>query len=137
MRAINGVLFCGCLALACGTARPQDGDARGAGNAHAHRHEASRPDPHVMCDVHQAIEFRERTDDRVVDAAAIDAAVGTHFDIVFEHAATDVRHPHRTRRTRNETKAVAADARTGVEHHPIAHLHVWMLDKIKSSEKTP
>ena len=89
-------------------------------------------DPHVVPHVHQVVQLGPAADDRVVDAAPVDAGVGADLHLILQDAAPHVRDPAMPRGAGEIAETVAAEHRArldttrlpmrvpGVAHHPRA-----------------
>src|SRR5205814_3137161 len=77
-------------------------------------------DSNVVRDVNEVIDLGTVPDDRVIDAAAIDRAVGSDFHVVTDDAAADVRNLLVCPGVEYVAKAVAADSRTRVHEDLLA-----------------
>ena len=66
--------------------------------------------PYVVPDLHEIIDPRSGTDDRIFQGAAVDRGVGANFDVVLDHHPADLRHGMEPVRGDRETEAILADA---------------------------
>src|ERR1041384_2960235 len=103
-------------------------DPARTGDPREREDEAPFPDPHVVRDVHEVVEFAPGADHGVVHAAAVDAAIGADLHVIFDAASADMRDlavPHPTP-ARQVSEPVAAQTRAAVDGDaaPDAHARV-------------
>src|SRR5688572_17489641 len=109
-----------------GGSLPRDDDsiaqARRTGHANLRHDEAQFPHGAVVTDLDQVVDLGSRPDDRVVDAAAIDARIGTDLHIVMDDAPTNVRDLLVSAFRKDIAVAIAADPHACVGDDAIADL---------------
>ena len=77
-----------------------------------------------MRNLHEIVNLRTGADDRVVDAASIDTAVGANLHVGFEYTTPNVWNTRGTVGTRDKSKPFTPHARTSVQDHPVAKIDV-------------
>jgi len=95
-------------------------DARAARDADSGHDQAAFADPDVVSHLHQVIELGAAPDDSVVDAAPIDARMGSDLNLVLEDAVADVRDPNVFLSIPQVTEALSTQYGPGLEHDPMS-----------------
>ncbi|MNE31350.1 hypothetical protein D3C80_1249140 [compost metagenome] len=99
-------------------------DPGAAGNAHAAGHGGVVADLHVVRDHDLVVQLHAVADQGIGQGTAVDGGVGTHLDVVAQGHAADLRDLLPDALLVGEAEAFAADYRAGLDHHPLADLHV-------------
>ena len=68
-------------------------DPSAAGDSNPGHDQTTLADPDVVSDLYQVVHLSAEANDRVIDAASIDAGVGPHLNFVLQDAAAHVRNP--------------------------------------------
>ena len=92
---------------------------RATGNARLPCHEHMTAQHHIMRKMHQIIELATLADNRVAQRAAINGAIGAHFDISLNDNATKLRYFHMCLAGR-KAKAALPDAASRMNGNPVA-----------------
>ena len=96
----------------------------GAGNARLADDDAMPADHHVVADLHEVIDLGALADHRVLERAAVDAAVGADLHVVLDDDAADLRHLEVTLAAHGEAEAVLADPHARMQDDAVAHQRV-------------
>src|SRR5581483_1640145 len=106
--------------------------ARAAGDARLRSDDRTLADNDVACDLHEIIDLRASSNNRLAERRAIDRAVGADFHVIANLDNTDLRDLDADLTRAGESKAVGADDYTCVKNDPVAnaalltHRHVWV-----------
>ena len=92
---------------------------RATGNARLPGHEHMTAQHHIMREMHQIIQLASLADNSIAQRAAINSAIGTHFDISLNDNATKLRHFHMCLAGR-KAKAALPDAASRMNDNPVA-----------------
>src|SRR5262245_9584356 len=95
-------------------------ELRGPCDADLARKHTMPSDHDVVPDLHEIINFRALADHRVLEGAAVDAAVGTDLDVVLNDHAADLRHLEMPLGAHGEAETSLPDAHAGMQDHPVA-----------------
>src|SRR3954451_4185935 len=93
--------------------------ARAAGNADAGHDQAPLADLHVMAYLDQIVELGTASDDRIVNAPAVDTGIGANLHILLQHAAAEVRYAIVPGAVGQVSKSDPTNDRSGLEHPPM------------------
>src|SRR5690606_39532945 len=96
--------------------------ANRAGDAHLRHEQAELPDANVVSDLDQVVNLGTGAYHGVVNAAAINGAVGSDFHVVLQHAPANVHQLPVLPILEHVAEAVATDARAGVDDDAAAEL---------------
>src|SRR5262245_40521505 len=75
---------------------------------------------HVVPDLHEIIDLAAGADHRVLERAAVDAAVGADLHVVADDHPADLRHLEMALRAHGEAEPVLPDPDAGVQGDPVA-----------------
>ena len=70
----------------------------------ARHDQAALPDLHVVPHLHQVVDLGSPAHHRIVDAAAVDAGVGAHLDLIPQDTAAHMRNPVVSRSGRTDNR---------------------------------
>src|SRR5581483_574851 len=94
---------------------------RRAGNADMAGQHAVPSDHDVVPDLNEIINFRPLTDDRVLERAAVDAAVGADLHVVLDDHPADLGDLEVPAGPHGEAEPVLADPDAGMQDYPVAY----------------
>src|SRR5262245_43113585 len=96
-------------------------DASAAGDAHTAGNGRMSTDAAVVSDLNLVVQFDALFDHRVVQRAAVDGGVGSHFDVVADHHPADLRDLAPAAAVPGDAEAVSTDHHAGVEDNTVAY----------------
>ena len=85
-----------------------------SGNSRLADYDAVSANNDVVPDLHEIINFRAFTDDRILKSTAIDRCIGTDLYMILNHNPADLRHFQMSGRPHGITKSILPDAGTGM-----------------------
>ncbi|HEX6104313.1 MAG TPA: hypothetical protein VFZ26_01935 [Gemmatimonadales bacterium] len=99
-----------------------------AGHPDTRHQQTALPDPDVVADLHQVVQFGSPADHSVVYTPAVHAGVGADLDLVLQDAPADVGDPPVSFPIGKIPEAVTADDGAGLEHDPAAEPAAGVAD---------